>query len=239
MEWYYSENNERFGPVSDDEIAELAKTGKVTAGTLVWREGWSEWRTWQDASTGTPGSGNAICVECGKSFSTQEMVQYEGSWVCPTCKPIFFQKVKEGVAVGTGMRYGGFWPRFVAKIVDGIILQVIDIPVRLFMGNLSNDPSVQLRIVFLSAAISFLIGGAYSIFFVGKFGATPGKMALRLRVVLSNGGKVGWGRATGRYFAELLSSLTLGIGYLIAAFDDQKRTLHDHICDTRVIRLNA
>jgi uncharacterized RDD family membrane protein YckC len=84
-----------------------------------------------------------------------------------------------------------------------------------------------------------VIGGAYTIFFVGKFGATPGKMALRLRVVLSNGGKVGWGRATGRYFAELLSSLTLGIGYLIAAFDDQKRTLHDHICDTRVIRLNA
>ena len=36
-----------------------------------------------------------------------------------------------------------------------------------------------------------------------------------------------------------LSIVMLGIGYLIAAFDDQKRTLHDHICDTRVIRLNA
>jgi len=239
MEWYYSENNERFGPVSDDQMAELAKSGKITAGTLVWREGWSDWRPWQAAGQTPAASGTSVCVECGKAFPPSEMIQYEGSWVCPTCKPVFFQKVKEGVTIGTALNYAGFWVRVLAKIVDGIILQVVGIPLRLLFQNLSSDPDMQLRMAFLGVGISFIINGAYVIFFLGKFGATPGKMALRLRVVLSSGAKISWGRACSRYFAELLSSLTLGIGYLIAAFDDQKRALHDHICDTRVIRLNA
>jgi len=236
MEWYYSENNERLGPVSDDELAELDKAGKITAETLVWREGWSDWRPWREAGKATPGSGNAACLECGKAFPTSEMIQYEGSWICPACKPVFFQKVKEGVAIGGEMHYAGFWIRLVAKIVDGIILQVVGIPLRFFMGNIGSDPHLQLRMFFLGVGISLLLNAAYVIFFLGKFGATPGKMALRLRVVFSGGEKISWGRACGRYFAEMLSSLTLGIGYIIAAFDDQKRALHDHICDTRVIR---
>ena len=43
-------------------------------------------------------------------------------------------------------------------------------------------------------------------------------------------------RAIGRYFAAMLSSLILCIGYLLIAFDAEKRALHDMICDTRVIK---
>ncbi len=239
MEWYYAQNNERLGPVSDEELAELNRTGKITADTLVWRQGWSEWRKWRDAGVGTPDSGNVACVECGKPFPMTEMIQYEGAWVCPTCKPIFFQRVREGVVVGQGMHYAGFWIRVAAKILDGIILQVVNLPLRFLIGAVSNDPETQLRIFFLNMALSMILSAAYGIGFVGKFGATPGKMALRLRIVMSSGAKISWGRATGRFFAEILSSLTLGIGYVIAAFDDEKRALHDHICDTRVIRTNT
>src|SRR6478735_12170991 len=105
MEWYYAQNNERLGPVSDEELTELNRTGKITADTLVWRQGWSEWRNWRDAGVATPDSGNVACVECGKPFPTTEMIQYEGAWVCPTCKPIFFQRVREGVPVAQGMQY--------------------------------------------------------------------------------------------------------------------------------------
>ncbi|MND07279.1 RDD family protein [compost metagenome] len=52
----------------------------------------------------------------------------------------------------------------------------------------------------------------------------------------ADGSAVTTGRAAGRYFATLLSSLTLLIGFVIAAFDEQKRALHDHVADTRVIR---
>jgi uncharacterized RDD family membrane protein YckC len=88
----------------------------------------------------------------------------------------------------------------------------------------------------LTAGVSMVVAAVYQIFFLGKFGATPGKMALRLRVVTPTGGKISYARACGRYFAEILSSIILCIGYIMAAFDDQKRALHDYICNTRVIR---
>jgi uncharacterized RDD family membrane protein YckC len=62
-------------------------------------------------------------------------------------------------------------------------------------------------------------------------------MVLGLKVVTANGGLISVGRAFGRYFAQILSGLILGIGYIMAAFDEQKRALHDHICGTRVIRV--
>jgi uncharacterized RDD family membrane protein YckC len=74
------------------------------------------------------------------------------------------------------------------------------------------------------------------VFFLGRFGATPGKMVCGLRVVTAMGDRISYGRATGRFLAEILSGLVCYIGYIIAAFDEQKRTLHDHICSTRVIR---
>jgi uncharacterized RDD family membrane protein YckC len=60
-------------------------------------------------------------------------------------------------------------------------------------------------------------------------------MACKLEVVTADGGKVSYGRALGRYFSTWLSSLICAIGYIMAAFDGQKRALHDHICNTRVI----
>ena len=241
MNWYYSQNNERRGPLSDAELAALNQAGTITAETLVWREGWSNWRRFADANrpSDVATEGNAACVECGKTFPTSEMIQYEGSWVCANCKPVFFQKIKEGVPVAGEFRYAGFWIRFVAVFIDVIVLNILNIPVRLSIGFASTDPNMQLRIVLLSAGISMLMGAAYDIFFVGKFGASPGKMALRLRIVRANGEKVTYGRACGRYFGKLLSSFTLGIGYIMAAFDEEKRSLHDRVCDTRVIRLNA
>ncbi len=76
---------------------------------------------------------------------------------------------------------------------------------------------------------------AYQIFFLGKYGATPGKMACSIKVVTADGGRIGYGRATGRFFSELLSGIICYIGYIIVAFDGQKRALHDHICNTRVV----
>jgi uncharacterized RDD family membrane protein YckC len=75
----------------------------------------------------------------------------------------------------------------------------------------------------------------YETFFVGKFGATPGKMACKLRVITAEGAPVSYARALGRYFSKLVSYLTCSIGFIIAGFDDEKRALHDRMCNTRVI----
>jgi uncharacterized RDD family membrane protein YckC len=71
---------------------------------------------------------------------------------------------------------------------------------------------------------------------VGKYGATPGKMALGLRIVSSSGEPVTYVKALARFFAEMVSAIICYIGYIMAAFDEQRKALHDQICDTRVIR---
>ena len=77
---------------------------------------------------------------------------------------------------------------------------------------------------------------AYETWFIGKFAATPGKMACRIKVVNADGSRVSYLKALGRYFAKILSGIALLIGYIMVAFDSEKRGLHDHICNTRVIR---
>jgi uncharacterized RDD family membrane protein YckC len=242
VNWYYAEDSNRKGPFDDTAFAELVKNGQVTSDTLVWREDLPDWKPYRDivpAGAVATQEGDAACAECGRTFPKSEMVQYEGSWICANCKPVFFQRVREGMTPLGEVTYGGFWIRFLAKFVDGIILQVASLGVH-FLVTLALDPSTQpMPFLIVTWVIGIAMGAGYATYFVGKFGATPGKMACRLRIVMADGGKVTYLRALGRHFAEILSSLTLMIGYIMAAFDEEKRTLHDRICDTRVIRLNA
>jgi uncharacterized RDD family membrane protein YckC len=86
-------------------------------------------------------------------------------------------------------------------------------------------------------AMQYGIAAIYEILMIGRFGATWGKMACSLRVVRPSGTPVSLPQSTGRYFMKFLLGIpTLYIGYIIAAFDIEKRALHDRICSTRVIR---
>jgi len=139
------------------------------------------------------------------------------------------------------MVYGGFWLRFLAVLLDGIIVAVVNFPIQLILG-LAGFKSIQATgpqfgIIGLIYLISFTIQGAYFTYFWSQKGATPGQMILGLKVVTADGGPLTVGRAFGRFLAYILGAFTLCIGYIIAAFDSQKRALHDHICGTRVIRV--
>jgi len=70
---------------------------------------------------------------------------------------------------------------------------------------------------------------------VSTRGATPGKLALGLKIVRTGGSPISTGLAFGRYLAHLLSGYLLGIGYIMAAFDVEKRALYDRMCETRVV----
>jgi uncharacterized RDD family membrane protein YckC len=61
-------------------------------------------------------------------------------------------------------------------------------------------------------------------------------MACKLKIAVTDGSRLSYLRALGRHFAKYLSGMILLIGYIMAAFDDQRRTLHDRICETRVVR---
>jgi uncharacterized RDD family membrane protein YckC len=179
-----------------------------------------------------------ICSVCNKPFPREEMVRFGPSLVCAACKPTYVQMLEQGASTPGAFRYGGFWIRFAAKFVDGLVIGVVNLLISyLITLPIANpaDPSSVLIASALSTLANFAFAIGITTWFLGRFGATPGKMAFGLVVVHPDGRSISYGRAFGRYFAEIISSLTLGIGYLIAAFDDEKRALHDRICDTRVV----
>lgn len=248
MDWYYADEGKQIGPLGSSALERLVIDGTVKPGTLVWHEGMDEWRPYGEIQRDLTIARDApiaedsehFCIECGNPFSRDYMIKFENSWVCADCKQIYVQKLKEGGNLSGTVEYGGFWIRVGAKIIDAVIMGVVSslFSVVIAFIFISGDPDsmsavmVQVAIIFLN----MLIGTAYTTFFLGKYGATLGKMALKLKVVRSDGEPLSYGRAFGRHFADLLSGLILYIGYIIAAFDEEKRALHDHICDTRVVR---
>ena len=242
MAWYYMDGQERLGPLEDAEFEARVSTGEVTSQTHVWRPGMAQWQTYGVVvqAAGRPAVAGATfpCAECGRVFPADEMVSYGDLHVCAACKPVFFQRIKEGAPLPGTVAYGGFWIRFAAKFLDGVILGVVSGVIAAVNGVLTQtaSPETALTIMMLNWVIGMAIGIGYATFFVGKFGATPGKMACGLKIIMADGGRVTYMRAFGRFFAEYLSMLIFYIGYIMAAFDDEKRTLHDRVCDTRVIR---
>jgi uncharacterized RDD family membrane protein YckC len=265
MNWHYVDQGQQAGPVTDDQLLQLFQSGKITADTLVWREGLPDWITYHQASpelvstsppllrtpAATPPTGavnptEVICAECGKVFPVSETIRISNANVCAACKPVFLQKLSEGARLNTGeMNYAGFGIRFAAKLLDWLILGVpfaicyIALLFPLFKAGVSSQgqgPPPALILWSYALQFGFLfVRIAYDTFFIGKYGATPGKMVCKIKVVTAEGEKVTFGRATGRAFSELLSGMICYIGYIMVAFDEQKRGLHDHICNTRVI----
>jgi uncharacterized RDD family membrane protein YckC len=268
MNWYYVDAGQQAGPITDEQLDELVRAGKVRGDTLVWREGMGNWEPYTKARpdgvaatapippppvTSGPSAtsgGEVVCAECQQLFPRESTVQYGNVYVCPACKPKFVERLRAAGALPGGeteLVYAGFWIRFVAKIIDGLIVSVlIGIPLGIIVfRSLMNAGSQQPNFYAVATAISwqvkllsYALGAVFVGLFLGKFGATPGKMALGLKVVSPDGSKISYGRAFGRGFAEILTQLTcylLGFGYWMAGFDPQKRALHDYIAGTRVI----
>ena len=253
MRWYYAIGSKHKGPVTQGEVEVLVQSGTITSSTPVWNDLNGTWIPYGDIRGGKAldrplprqaGASSAVqsaCAECGNTFAVDDMVRYGQHTVCATCKPAFFQKVKEGSSLPNSLVYAGFWTRFGAKFIDGIILYAVNMAISLAAGNAIFPQADKNAAAVLGPALGIFalqlaIQAAYSVFFVGKFQATPGKMALGIMIITPDGGPVGYGRALGRHFAEFLSSILLAIGYLMAAFDQEKRALHDRICSTRVVK---
>jgi uncharacterized RDD family membrane protein YckC len=150
--------------------------------------------------------------------------------------------MKEGAEVAGTLRYAGFWIRGLALMLDGLIFGIPMLVIQVLVGFAFLAPGADadpVRSMGYLQGINALVSIgliALTVWFWGRFGATPGKMICGLRIVRPDGGRLGYARALGRYFAQILSYVILYIGVIMAAFDSEKRALHDRICDTRVIR---
>lgn len=133
--------------------------------------------------------------------------------------------------------YGGFWVRLVAYLIDAIVLSVVVGVIASIMGLNIFDPESEASFDPTLNLASVIIGWLYfALMESSERGATLGKMALGLRVVSSSGQRLSFMNATGRYFAKILSAIILCIGFLMIAFTDRKRGLHDMIAGTLVVK---
>jgi len=193
------------------------------------------------------------CSECGRPAAPEELARFGDRLVCPNCKNAYAQKLREGVAPAGFVRFGGFWMRFVAYLIDSIIVGIpMGIIAMLLMGgsmfaltrlgpNPEPEEAMAAMLPMFGAMAAMGLAGtvlycSYEAFFLVKYGATPGKMAMGLKVIRPDGSGIQVGRAIGRHFSKVLSGMILYIGYIMIGFDSEKRGLHDMICDTRVIK---
>jgi uncharacterized RDD family membrane protein YckC len=224
MDWYYSVGGERRGPVPEEELMRLAYSGVVIDSTLVWKQGMADWRPFAEA----------------------------GPRISPPVPHSGFVAAGVVPADAARVRYGGFWIRFCAYVLDAIIIAIVQgaLFALLFGGSILNlvgdavsgrltpGPDIAVSVlpmVFATRFLGFVLSGAYFAWFWIQYGATPGKMAFGLKVVNPDGAPLSIGQAIGRYLGMLLSGLIIGIGFIMAGFDDQKRALHDRLVNTRVI----
>ena len=251
MNWYYSSNNEKVGPLPINDIAQLISGGTILDSTLLWRDGLANWRPLSDFKRDAAlmdGTGYGFCRESGELHAADRLIKIGDHYVSADHKDAYVQKLQEGTletssGYGGEFAYGGFWIRFVAKFIDGIVLMIANFVGGFVVGMLHivpeaaspSDGAAIAITMLVNYSIAFAIGSSYNAIFLPKFGATPGKMILGLKVARPTGENISIGQAIGRYFAEFLSGIIFLIGYIMAGFDDEKRALHDRICSTRVI----
>ena len=188
-------------------------------------------------------AGAAWCYSCGAAFPAEPPAGPAGS--LPPYAPSSATGGLAGerpAAFALGQP-GGFWIRVLPYIIDRLIIplplvllwMLLGLPAPDFanLGEAFNPPPAFQRLQMTIAFLTLL----YDTAFIALRGATPGKRFFGLYVARSDGSRVGWGRALARHLLTALTlNFTLGLAFLVVALREDKRGLHDLICDTVVIR---
>ena len=198
--------------------------------------------------------GNRFCQACGQEVGAAVVTPSAAASAPPP--PI---AVSAGASAPTP--YAGFWLRFAAALVDGLILGipfwiVVGVLISMFGGlglilhripqdTHPVDPREVMALLapffmafFLGWLVFFILQWLYfAILESSERQATFGKSMMSLRVTNSEGQRISFGHATGRFFAKIVSGMVpLAIGYIMAGFTERKQALHDLIAGTLVLR---
>ncbi|WP_279361692.1 RDD family protein [Xanthomonas sacchari] len=256
-EWYYADAaQQRHGPLAAADLQQRFQRGEIGLSTLVWREGLSEWRTlaeFVDELGLTQAPAPAIApIEVDRETPAATVPD---AWTAPAPAVAASPYAAPSAVLDGGARVvgggevvqAGFWKRVAAYLIDaflvGIVANVIQFVVMLgFFGitGFGKQPDFSTAAGIVMLLLLYLLPMAIAALYYGLFHAstkqaTLGKMAVGIKVVRTDGSRITVSRGVGRYFGFMLSSLTLGIGLLMAAFTERKQALHDMLCDTLVV----
>lgn len=245
--WYYADlSRQRQGPVSAEQLASLHAQGLVTGESLVWRQGMPNW---QALSTVAAEVGIAAARPVAAPPPPPAPTPYGGGYAAQPVPQAHNPYAAPQADLGSGYVDGdlsdavpaGFWKRFAALVIDYLLLVVISLPIGFIFGMMAVTTGSGMSAGFeaISNLLGFAVGWAYYCLQESSASmATIGKRARGLKVLRSDGTRISLLRATGRYFAKILSGLILMIGFLMAAFTERKQGLHDMLADTLVVAEN-
>ncbi len=153
------------------------------------------------------------------------------------------------------VQYAGFWWRFLAWLIDTIILSfvmwIFFLPILGIFGislytlkESGYDPvnsamylgpfiGAIISLSFISTAVKWLY---FALMESSKNQGTIGKIVFKIRVTDYEGNRISFARATGRYFGKILSALIIYIGFIMAGFTDKKQALHDILANCYVVK---
>jgi uncharacterized RDD family membrane protein YckC len=197
----------------------------------------------------------AFCSTCGQAISSVAPAVPSLSPVDPNIYAPVVPSSYGGMQYG-GVAYAGFWLRFVAFLIDGVVALVafviLLIPLFILTGagavlskigsdeDISDNVGAALGFGFVLGFIGIILVVSWLYYALSEssaWQATLGKKMLSLKVTDMSGQPISFGRASGRFFARIITKLIpLGIGYILAGFTEKKQAIHDMIASCLVLR---
>ena len=198
------------------------------------------------------GPGSQYCHACGSALTAVAPSPPPAPIVCPRCAATNAPGTAFCYSCGLPLdEFGGlparpmaavgvpagFWIRLAAWLIDSIILVLVQLILLTLLPATSVEAYYSDDTFWTTAdSIMTIVSAIYYTVGVSVFSTTVGKRVLGLYVLRRDGTRVSGLRAFGRHVASGVSALLLCIGYLMIGFSQDKRGLHDHICDTVVVK---
>jgi uncharacterized RDD family membrane protein YckC len=186
-----------------------------------------------------------FCSNCGAALAASVASSLSGATFATTTPSPYIATGPSALVHSQSSGYGGFWVRFIAAIIDGIVVQAVVMPVAFVVGLVIGVAGAALNSGQGPNMAAIAIGGVFGLFASWLYEAfmessarqaTLGKMALGMRVTDLQGNRISFAQATARHFCKYISAMILMIGYIIAGFTERKQALHDMIAGTLVRR---
>lgn len=175
-----------------------------------------------------------FCRSCGAKLVLEPAVQ-------PVIPPAAQPAAPPGAAYAPAVEYAGFWRRFGAMLIDGILVGIVGTILALIIGIVlfasGGDEASIFGVAYLTYYIVSIIFGwlYYTMMESSHKQATLGKQALGIIVTDDAGRRISFGKANARYFSKIVSGMILYVGFLMVAWTQKKQGLHDMMAGTLVV----
>lgn len=217
MIYHVAQNGAQLGQLTEEDIISRMARGELTAGDLCWTEGMAKWQP----------------------LSTKFRVPLTAAAVNPYALPS--SNVLKGGRSDYLGEHPGFWMRLVACIIDAFVMNLVSGGLGFVLGLLLASMRLGDKTIAAIAGdgIGLIMGWLYyALMESSAKQATLGKMAFGIVVTDLNGERISFARATGRYFGQIVSALTLCIGFLMCTWTKKGQCLHDMMAGCLLYRKN-